>query len=72
MPHTENNMSILLSEWFDVDNLQHLSAYNTLRQTGAWPVGFIPSNVVVDNLWQVKLADRMAVAWLRHKGFWCP
>lgn len=58
-----------LTDWFDPHNMDHLKAYQHLRETGVWQEGFIPFYVVVDPYWQFSLAEKMAVAWIDHKLF---
>jgi len=52
------------SKWFEIYNIDHLSVYKTLMETGAWPKGFIPDGVEMDTNWQTLVAFRMACAWV--------
>lgn len=52
------------SEWFDVKNTDHLRAYRHLQNTGAWPVGFIPSGMEMEPQWQFHLLAKLADAYL--------
>ena len=54
-------------EWFDIRDKNHLKAYNHLCERGSWPKGFIPSNVVCDNVWQVSIAAKMAHAYIKQQ-----
>lgn len=64
-------MRIPIAEWFDVNDLEHLRAYQALEQTGQWPMAFLAkmadANVTLGNVWQVSLAGKMASAWIAEK-----
>lgn len=49
-----------VTDWFDVGKIEHLESWNVLRETGAWPVGFIPEDVVCDEEWRFVITGRMA------------
>jgi hypothetical protein len=65
---------MLFSEWFDVKNIDHLKAYRQLQNTGAWPVGFIPSGIEMGPHWQFLLLSQMTDAYLDWRfghGLFC-
>jgi len=51
-------------DFFDVQNEEHLKAYRVLQVTGAWPVDFLPEDVVVPPTWHHLLTCKMVEAWL--------
>lgn len=65
---------MMFSEWFDVKNIDHLKAYRQLQNTGAWPVGFVPSGAEMEPQWQFLLLSRLADAYLDWRfghGLFC-
>jgi hypothetical protein len=56
-------------KWFDINNLEHLKAWNELSNVGCWPKGFIPKDVTFDDNvgWHSVLAHRMADAYIEIK-----
>lgn len=58
-----------LSEWFDVNNKDHLVAFRYLEKHGHVPVGFVPDNVEFDLNWQFMVTAKMAKAWMNHMLF---
>ena len=57
-------------EWFDPYNRVHLEAYNHLRMTGVWPMGFIPESIYMDQHWQVLIFAKLADAWVEYRLSW--
>jgi len=55
-----------ISEFFDVYNYDHLTAYKTREKTGCWPEDFIPLNITFSPCWDIHLQAKMANAWLIH------
>lgn len=51
------------TEFFDVYNREHLSAYEYLDKVGNWPEGFIPDDVEMDLNWHIQLMGMMADAY---------
>ena len=35
---------MLIQDWFDITNLDHLRAYKHLMDEGSWPEDFIPAH----------------------------
>jgi len=58
---------INISRWFNIEDIDHLRAWNHLSITGHWPEGFIPKYVVMDMLWQVCIASKMADTYVKEK-----
>ena len=56
-----------IAEWFDIEDSKHLTAYKKLMETGSWPKGFIPDNVVLNSIWQVSLMSMMTKAYINLK-----
>lgn len=52
--------------WLDPHDHQHLHAYAYLQNTGIWPMGFVPEEIVLPPLWQLVLANKIAECWIRH------
>jgi len=60
---------ILLSEFFDVNNITHIRAFKFLSRHGAWPQLFIdtlPENVKLDATEVVKIQAMMGTAWMDY------
>ena len=57
---------MLISEWFDVNNKEHLKAYQHLMDVGCWPEGFIDKNKVeFESGWQFMLMGKMTKEYMR-------
>ena len=56
-----------IEEWFDVRNPSHIRAFKELRDTGAWPPGFIPADVTLSHGWHSLLCANMADAWIEEQ-----
>ena len=57
-------MKVLITQWFNVYNREHIKAYKHLQETGMWPIDFIPENVVITSKWQIILMMKMVDAWV--------
>jgi hypothetical protein len=53
-----------IAEWFEVENIEHLTAYKVLMDTGSWPEGFIPAHVELSSIWQVSLMSMMTAEYI--------
>ena len=58
---------ISFCEWFDVDNMEHLKAWQHLEKEGTWPKHFVPADVEMNNNWYLTCQVKMADAWLELK-----
>lgn len=56
-----------ITDFFDVNNKEHLKAYRHLSKTGAWPKGFIPPEVEFTQVWHMTLMHKMAESYLEIK-----
>jgi len=54
-------------DWFNPKNLDHLRAYNHLRNYGVWPVGFITENIEFSLNWQILLLAKIANEYINEK-----
>lgn len=61
----ENIMEI--NEWFDIENIEHIKAYNYLRGHGNWPEGFIPEGTVFNPAWNIIITHNLANAYVDEK-----
>jgi hypothetical protein len=59
------NQSIV--DFFDVNNVDHIKAYDTLEKTGMWPIGFISDDINFPNNWHILLTFKMTDAWIKLK-----
>lgn len=59
--------ALILSEWFDINNHEHLKAWKHLGTKGSWPIGFLPENVEIDIHWVTEICAKMANAWVTEK-----
>jgi len=53
-----------VKDFFDIYKYKHIVAFDHLRKHGAWPVGFIPDNVEIENNWHMLLFTKMANAFV--------
>ena len=51
---------MLITEFFDITNLDHLKAYQHLSDTGSWPEGFVPKGTEFQPGWHIILVGNMA------------
>lgn len=51
-------------DWFDPNNHEHLIAFKHLRDTGTWPVGFLPSQVEFPFSWRAALYGKITDVYL--------
>jgi hypothetical protein len=51
-------------EFFDPYNMDHIEAYQHLGKTGHWPEGFLPENIEIAPLWQIRILEKLANAWI--------
>ena len=54
-------------EWFDPHNKKHIEAYQHLRNTGCWPLGFLPEKIYMEPHWQILIFAKLADAWTDYK-----
>jgi len=54
-------------DWFDPKNLDHLRAYNHLRNYGEWPVGFITENIEFPVNWPILLLAKIANEYINER-----
>ncbi len=54
-------------DWFDLENENHVKAFDTCRKTGSWPVGFIPDNVIMGINWQIEIIAKIANVWMQER-----
>jgi len=52
---------------FDPKDLDHLRAYNHLKNHGTWPIGFIPEDTQFDAVWQILLLAKIANEYINEK-----
>jgi len=53
-------------EYFDINNIEHLKAWEHLERQGCWPKGFSPENTEFENMgWHSVLNSRMADAYIK-------
>lgn len=55
---------MLIVDFFNEYNVEHLAAYKHLVKTGSWPVNFIPDNCELPPSWPYQLAAKMANAYV--------
>ena len=56
-----------ITEWFDINNIEHLRAFQTLRHEGYWPTGFIPEGMIFTEGWMRLINSDIVDAWLYYK-----
>lgn len=54
------------AEWFDIDNKEHLAAFKHMCDTGAWPIGFLPENIMMEPSWFIMVANKMAYKYIEN------
>jgi hypothetical protein len=58
---------MLIQDWFDPDNVEHVKAYKHLRENGVWPVGFVPEHITLNACWVVAIIAKLADRWIDSK-----
>ncbi len=58
---------MLMSDWFDPQNVEHLKAYKHLCKTGTWPAHFLPNNIEIKPLCSTLIRSKLADEWVKHK-----
>lgn len=56
-----------IEDWFDINNLEHLRAFEHLNKTGAWPVGFLPEDIEIDSLSSMRIFQILGLEFLDFK-----
>jgi hypothetical protein len=51
-------------DFFDVNNVSHLEAYNHLSKTGTWPEGFVTEDMEMPKMWLSAVREKMADAYV--------
>lgn len=51
-------------DWFNIHDVDHLTALRTLDESGAWPPGFLPNHVDRPWGWRQALTAKLADAWI--------
>ena len=59
---------INIEQWFKASNYEHRKAYAHLNNTGQWPDGFIPSNVVMSVGWRYWIMSTLIDYYLDREG----
>ncbi len=55
---------MIILDFFDPLNIDHLRAYQHLQEKGTWPTNFIPDDVEFSSNWQMMLQAKMADLWV--------
>lgn len=50
--------------WFDIDDIEHLKAYQHLTRHGEWPEDFPPEHIQFPTGWDGRLRSRLADAYV--------
>jgi hypothetical protein len=58
---------MLIVDWFNPKDLNHLRAYNHLRNYGVWPDGFITKDIEFTFSWQMLLIAKIANEYINEK-----
>jgi hypothetical protein len=58
---------VSIVDWFDHKQLQHLQAYQYLKETGLWPKFFIPAEIGFPVGWESSLAIKLADIFVDEK-----
>ena len=60
-----------IREFFDIDKIDHVRAYQHLKETGCWPQGFIPEGTMFESgSWHADLAMRLANKYVERILDW--
>jgi len=54
-----------LIAWFDIENPDHIKAYEYLSQEGHWPVSFLPDGIVIPTDWYMMLHFKLAAGYIK-------
>jgi hypothetical protein len=55
---------VKITDWFNPLCLEHIKAYQHLRDKGSWPSGFLPKEVDFPIGWQTIIAFKLANEWV--------
>ena len=58
---------MLISEWFDENNEEHLDAMGRLMKSGSWPVDFLPDDIEFDVAWSAILLSKIAYKYFEER-----
>ena len=67
------NISIILEnkmiiwEWFDPTNVEHLKAFKQVSDSGFWPKDFIPENIQFPAGWEYFISSKLADLYMEEK-----
>jgi len=56
-----------IEDWFDSRDIDHLRAFNHLRNYGVWPVGFITEDIEFTPTWYILLLAKIANEYIDEK-----
>jgi len=51
---------MMISEWFNPRNIDHIKAYGHLMRSGTWPENFLPEGITFDSHWQFIIRSDIA------------
>jgi len=57
---------VLFTEWFKPCNTEHLNGFLEFENTGSFPKGFLPENILFDENWHKIAISDMAEQWMRQ------
>jgi hypothetical protein len=58
---------MLIQEFFDPMNIEHIKAYRNLQNKGVWPKEFIPEGTEFGPGWQALIAFKIANLYIEQK-----
>lgn len=64
MKKDKKKIKYFIKDFFDIYNIKHIRAYKHLQIHGAWPIGFIPDDIEMENNWQMLIWAKMATAFV--------
>jgi len=54
-----------LIDWFDIENPDHMKAYDHLQKKSTWPVNFLPADMIIPSDWYMMLHFKLAAGYVK-------
>jgi len=56
-----------IRDFFDEEHIEHIRAYKHLVNTGTWPEGFVPKDVMFESGWKETITAKLANKFVENK-----
>lgn len=58
---------MMIDDWFDINNLEHLRAFEHLTKVGSWPIDFLPDDIELDPMVSIVIFQALGMEYLDLK-----